>query len=238
MLIALCIERSVRSWSAAWRHSVLLLALVVCLAIPPFQIGAPKLRMLPSIQQPSIQQLGSPKPEHGVTSIERPPESSHEKAVRDSSVEQNTESRMESATPVPRKLPSRPASKDFLPWLVAICFAGILCGIMRLVLSHLYLLRLVRDGKQISEGELLDHVEFAARKLSLTPPPRIVLHSNVYVPFACGVFRPTVVVGDDVLQRPAADQRGILLHEFGHVLQMATNPALAARLRLPKERPS
>jgi|GEM_PF-6232001 len=211
MLVALCIERSVRRWSAAWRHSILLLALVVCLVIPPFQIAAPKLRMLPSIQLSN-----SPERDHRESSsaVEEEPVAPN---TISATAAQDPEVRVESATRVPRKLSSPRASKDFVPWLVAICFVGIGCGVMRLVLSHLHLLRLVRDSKQINESELLDHVEFAARKLSLASPPQVVFNSKVHLPFACGVFRPTVVIGDDVLRRPAADQRGILLHEFGHV---------------------
>jgi len=130
------------------------------------------------------------------------------------------EQRMPDRLPVrvpPSALPRlTPRAILMLVWATAV-----LCVVTMLVRRSRMASRILRDGKTVSDEEVLALAEECKGAVRLRRRVRLLSSAHVPMPVAIGIVRPSVVVPDRLLTELSPDQfRAVLLHEFLHVKRL------------------
>lgn len=113
--------------------------------------------------------------------------------------------------------------------LVAIWTVGVLWLSARLVFGYWLLARLGRDIRFLDPSEI--SAERASAVLALRRVPRIGVSRRVSGPISAGIFRPFIVLPEDIVQTfDAAGMHDLLLHECAHVVRRDHLVSLLARL--------
>jgi len=90
--------------------------------------------------------------------------------------------------------------------------AGALVSSLRVLVGHLQLHRMVREGGECFEQRVLDSLSEGARRRV-----RVLRNAACKVPFAGGVLRPFIMLPDSSRSWPQGRLRAVLLHELRHV---------------------
>ena len=86
-----------------------------------------------------------------------------------------------------------------------------------LAYSALVVRRMVRQAKPLDSEDWLTPLWEIADRLGLDAAPRVLRSEEAKMPFACGVFRPTIVLPADCDAWSLDRRRAVLLHELAHV---------------------
>jgi HEAT repeat protein/beta-lactamase regulating signal transducer with metallopeptidase domain len=211
-----------RRATAAVRHLAWSLALAGLIALPLLAVSMPvQLRVLPA--RTGISERGS-----GIR--ERMPRSS----VADPSAETEiaTETEIASGNTVRSSITP---SADFSPFalLVIVWSLGAAFVLGRFILGMVVVGRVVRYSRPLDE-EWATIIERGMHQVGVTTPFEIRRSDAVAMPFAYGVFRPTIVLPAASDTWSAARREAVILHELAHVsrgdllMNMLSNVACAA----------
>ena len=77
--------------------------------------------------------------------------------------------------------------------------------------------RIVNRAHPLDTHDWLTPFYEVADRLELENPPRLLSSSDANMPFACGFFKPTIVLPADCESWSADRRRAVLLHELAHV---------------------
>jgi beta-lactamase regulating signal transducer with metallopeptidase domain len=112
---------------------------------------------------------------------------------------------------------ARFASITWQAWILLAWFAVVLWQLIRLLIQHMRLARLLKQGVPAS-GELAGLVTELAGQVSLRRVPAAVSVAGDCPLFVCGLWRPRLVLPSRILASLDAPQRRqVILHELAHV---------------------
>ena len=207
LLAGAAVAVSLRRASAGTRHLVWLATLAGLLVLPALLRFTPlRLEVLPAAPQPAA--LG-PQAET-VAPAEAPPVAAAER-TSDSASLAFSPPNAPAASP---GLPAVPALGQMLlaAWLVV---ALVLVGSLAAGLWAVR--RIVRSARPLDDPAWSAVLCEVADRLGLPDLPRLVASDRVEMPFACGLWRATVVLPAGAEQWTDARRRMVLLHELAHV---------------------
>jgi len=95
--------------------------------------------------------------------------------------------------------------------------AGACCGLLLLAAGCLRLRWLRIGSRPVADDDVLRVAHEVAARLNVKRPVRFLQASHRQIPMTWGVFRPVVLLPDDVASWPAERLRLVLVHELGHV---------------------
>jgi beta-lactamase regulating signal transducer with metallopeptidase domain/HEAT repeat protein len=83
--------------------------------------------------------------------------------------------------------------------------------------SGLIVRRIVRRARELDGQAWVTPLLEIADRLGVDAPPRLLVSGDTKMPFACGVFAPTIVLPADCERWSLARRQAVLLHELAHV---------------------
>jgi beta-lactamase regulating signal transducer with metallopeptidase domain/HEAT repeat protein len=86
-----------------------------------------------------------------------------------------------------------------------------------LLLGALAVRRIVSRARVLNEGAWLGPMYDVADRLDLDHAPRLVMSPVIEMPFACGIFRPTIVLPFSAEEWSPERRRVVLFHELAHI---------------------
>ena len=104
-----------------------------------------------------------------------------------------------------------------IPILATIWGAVLLLIASSLAYSALVVRRMVRQAKPLDSDDWLTPLWEIADRLGLDEAPRVLRSEDAKMPFACGVFNPTIVLPAECDGWSLDRRRAVLLHELAHV---------------------
>ncbi|MGD0259069.1 MAG: M56 family metallopeptidase [Verrucomicrobiota bacterium] len=112
------------------------------------------------------------------------------------------------------------AARFSATWLVValvIWFCGALLGLISVLLSHVRLMRLARQGFPLRTSDWALLLRQASDTLRLRRPVRLWQSLDDVMPLTWGWWRPVVLLPAQAAHWPAQRRRVVLLHELAHV---------------------
>jgi beta-lactamase regulating signal transducer with metallopeptidase domain len=207
LLAGTAVAASLRRASAGTRHLVWLATLAGLLVLPALLRVTPlRLEVLPAPPE----RAALARPAEVVTSAAVPPVSVVERASDSASPAFGAPT----SPATPRWLPAVPSLGQALiaVWLaVALVLAG------SLALGLWTVRRIVRSARPLDDPAWSAVLCEVADRLGLADLPRLVASDRIEMPFACGLWRATVVLPASAEQWTDARRRLVLLHELAHV---------------------
>ena len=209
LLVALGITLSMQRASAGARHLVWLVTLSTLLLVPALMAWVPiPVRILPAAATilpaaPSVT-AGEAKPDPRLAANAAVPSapSTGMRAARPSSLQ--------------NEIASSPAlsglSIALLLWGGVVLIIGASLGYAAMMVK-----RIVNRARPLDSEDWLTPLWEVSDRLSLEEPPRLLRSEDAKMPFACGVFRPTIVLPAECDAWTLDRRRAVLLHELAHV---------------------
>lgn len=189
-----------RKSSAALRHFLWLLALFVPLFALPFA-GMNHRVAIPLLPSSLAHFAPLPSAQPASTGLTASP-GSHQVAVV-----QNSAASSKSG-------PGRSLTMNL--WLVG-WLLGSAVFLVRQLLSHAKLRRLIHESGHPASTSLLDSLDETSRRLQIRRPVRLMVIPFVEVPFCHGVFRPSVILPESANRWPDEQVAICLTHELAHL---------------------
>lgn len=211
LVAALAITLSMQKASAGARHLVWLVTLAMLLAIPALTAWAPiPLRILPATARltPTASPiLNGDEPSKPARTLADAPLASVPSAA-DAQVA-TTPSREEGI------LGSRLLSGIeilLLVWALVVVAIAVSLGYATMMVK-----RIVNRARPLDSADWRTPLWEVSDRLSLEEPPRLLRSEDAKMPFACGVFNPTIVLPAECDTWSLDRRRAVLLHELAHV---------------------
>ncbi|HMA20205.1 MAG TPA: M56 family metallopeptidase, partial [Gemmatimonadaceae bacterium] len=205
LIAALGITIAMQRGSAGARHLVWLGTLATLLFVPAVTAWAPPLRLAilpPVVEQQKIQPT-VPAPA----------------AAKKTAVAPSTQAATTSRAPVS----SAPTEAGMLSRLSGLSLAISIWGFIALAIGlwlaygAMIVHRIVKRARPLDTHDWLTPFYEVADRLELENPPRLLSSSDAKMPFACGFFKPTIVLPADCESWSVDRRRAVLLHELAHV---------------------
>jgi beta-lactamase regulating signal transducer with metallopeptidase domain/HEAT repeat protein len=212
LLVALGVTLSMQRASAGARHLVWLVTLATLLLVPALTAWAPiPLRILPANTAAAFSPAPAPDGAAPKTN-----------AVSNKQAKRNQSAIAEpNATPAPapsleQEIAGSPLlsgiSIVLLLWAVVVLAIGASLGYAAMLVK-----RIVNRARPLDSEDWLTPLWEVSDRLSLEEPPRLLRSEDAKMPFACGVFAPTIVLPAECDNWSLDRRRAVLLHELAHV---------------------
>ena len=208
LLVALGITLSMQRASAGARHLVWLVTVAALLLVPALTAWAPiPVRMLPAVASTPV----------AVPSAQ----DKTWKAVGDATLQNPTAS-----APAARAPETPSATVEEATGFSAMTGISILFAIWASVLlviaaslgySAVVVRRIVNRSRPLDSEDWLTPLWEVSDRLALDEPPRLLRSEDAKMPFACGLFTPTIVLPAECDGWSLDRRRAVLLHELAHV---------------------
>ena len=219
--------------AAGFRHLWWLVVLSAILVIPVLNAARPlRISVLPaSLSSSSARELpamilpSNATPAAGTaTSAETPlpadRERAHDAASPENTIRPDYSLRQQPdglGAPTHNGLSTRLRSLQPLTYALILWLAGMVISLAWLLRSWLALSRIVRRADLLSAPEWTGPLYEIADRMGLEEAPRLLLSTDVRMPFACGLTSPTIVLPVSSGEWSASRRRAVLLHELAHV---------------------
>jgi beta-lactamase regulating signal transducer with metallopeptidase domain len=212
LLVAIGITLSMQRASAGARHLVWLVTLATLLLVPALTAWAPiPLRILPAtamVSPGSVPSIDASTPGSIAPRSTAPPANSVTPA--------NAETPFTSVASVEERIASSPLlsglSLVLLVWAVVVLAIAASLGYAAMLVK-----RIVNRARPLDSEDWLTPLWEVSDRLSLDEPPRLLRSEDAKMPFACGVFSPTIVLPAECDNWSLDRRRAVLLHELAHV---------------------
>ena len=109
--------------------------------------------------------------------------------------------------------PSRSATH----WAALTWLFGALVSLLPMLVGYARVLRLVRAARILEAPGWHAILKRECDRLQLNAVPQLLVCSKSVIPFACGVFRPRVVLPSACFEWPDTTRRIVLAHELQHI---------------------
>jgi beta-lactamase regulating signal transducer with metallopeptidase domain len=225
LVAALVITRQMHRASAGARHLVWLVTLGTLLFVPALTAWAPlALRVLPAHAAASDIAVSQPAPasSRAESAIPRANNGATPASTMPASPMPASATTMSSTAPAP--VPAvgrmRRAIESVSPvmsigltlWAaIALIIAGTLGW------SAFAVRRIVRRASPLDDPAWRTPLLEVADRIGLDTPPRLLVSSDIKMPFACGVFGPAIVLPAECRAWSLDRRHSVLLHELAHV---------------------
>ena len=205
LIVAIGVTLSMQRASAGARHLVWLVTLATLLLVPALTAWAPiPLRILPAEKattdyQPSLN--------------EAPAKHKLDESAATAAPAINTP-----ATPV--SLETEITRSPILSGLSLVVFVWALVVVAigsSLGYAAMLVKRIVNRARPLTGEDWLSPLYEVSDRLELEEPPRLLRSEDAKMPFACGVFTPTIVLPAECDTWTLDRRRAVLLHELAHV---------------------
>ncbi|HEX9218916.1 MAG TPA: HEAT repeat domain-containing protein [Gemmatimonadaceae bacterium] len=215
LLVALGITLSMQRASAGARHLVWLVTLATLLLVPALTAWGPiPLRILPATASvapaaaPSVRGSG---PKSEATKFDKPAAT-----APNTTAPTTTENRTAPASSLQDKIASSSVLSGIsiivLLWAVVVFIIAVSLGYAAMMVK-----RIVNRARPLDSEDWQTPLWEVSDRLSLDEPPRLLRSEDAKMPFACGVFRPTIVLPAECDTWSLDRRRAVLLHELAHV---------------------
>ena len=210
LLVALGITLSMQRTSAGARHLVWLVTVAALFLVPALTAWAPiPVRMLPAELSPA--EAAAPSASPGTF-----------RSIGDAMVKGNGvsgHSSIAGALTPSGSIEEKPAfsvmggiSVLFLIWAAVLTAIAGSLGYAALVVR-----RIVKRARPLDTEDWLTPLWEVSDRLALDEPPRLLRSEDAKMPFACGLFQPTIVLPAECDGWSLDRRRAVLLHELAHV---------------------
>ena len=210
LLLALGMTVVMQRTSAGARHLVWLVTVAALLFVPVLTAWGPlPVRVLPALSSVADQSSSIVGSKSGETKITKTGEAgvaapSSEKDVAPSGGVANgavSESALKTGI-----------SLLFLIWAAVVFVIAASLGYAALVVR-----RIVNHARPLDTADWLNPLWEVSDRLELDEPPRLLRSEDAKMPFACGLFTPTIVLPAECDAWSLDRRRAVLLHELAHV---------------------
>jgi len=209
LLAALGITQSMQRASAGARHLVWLVTLATLLLVPALTAWAPiPLRILPATS--AATPVGAP----AVSDHTRSQSMKLEKSTP-ATIALTTE-RADSPSSIEQENGTSPVLSG-ISILLLVWAAVVLAIAAWLGYAAMMVRRIVNRARLLDSEDWLNPLWEVSDRLSLEEPPRLLRSEDAKMPFACGVFNPTIVLPAECDTWSLDRRRAVLLHELAHV---------------------
>ncbi len=210
-VLLLAVVRLGRRWPAPLRYWLLVLALAK-FALPPvlsmptglFSLVGPAVEVAANTSGASAATMAHPI----IADLPAPPRSIP-------TVLTSSDFIAEGADIVAQSPPSS-LVPDVKVWLMLVHATGALVVTCWILWNLLVVRRTIRDGAELSNGELWQRFVEVSQRLGLKHPPRLVLSRDSSGPAAFGVVRPAVILPAAMTSLDASALDAVLAHEVAH----------------------
>ncbi len=210
LLVALGITLSMQRASAGARHLVWLVTVAALLLAPALTAWAPiQLRMLPA-EVSSVQASGAP-------ALDRISPSAGDNGIVDANLSTPGISNNAGLSSAPTEETSRFSLMTGISALFLIWAAVLLLIAGSLAYAALVVRRIVNRARPLDSEDWLTPLWEVSDRLALDEPPRLLRSEDAKMPFACGLFTPTIVLPAECDGWSLDRRRAVLLHELAHV---------------------
>jgi len=209
LLVALGITLSMQRASAGARHLVWLVTVAALLLVPALTAWAPiPVRMLP----PALASTPAPAPAG---------QDKTWKVVGDATLQNPATSAPAETDPTLSSAPLEETTGFSAMTGISILF--VIWGSVLLVIagslgySAVVVRRIVNRARPLDTEDWLTPLWEVSDRLALDEPPRLLRSEDAKMPFACGLFTPTIVLPAECDGWSLDRRRAVLLHELAHV---------------------
>jgi len=210
LLVAIGITFTMQRTSAGARHLVWLVTLTALLLVPVLTAWAPiSLRILPAAASTTAGQA---------TFVTDAPSTAPVTTDRAAGVTAPT-----APTSGPASAPSATGVESTSPLLSGLSIVLIVWAAVVLVIAAwlgyaaMLVKRIVNRSRPLDSEDWVTPLWEVSDRLSLEEPPRLLRSEDAKMPFACGVFNPTIVLPAECDTWSLDRRRAVLLHELAHV---------------------
>jgi beta-lactamase regulating signal transducer with metallopeptidase domain/HEAT repeat protein len=215
LLVALGITLTMQRASAGARHLVWLVTLAALLLVPGLTAWAPiPIRVLPpaskAVSNAKSPNVASPLPAANTVDLVN----KSEKLSIDTPIASTIDA--SPAAVIGGKIAASPVlsvlSIIFLVWAAVLLVIAASLGYATLMVH-----RIVNRARPLDSSDWLSPLFEVSDRLALEEPPRLLRSEDAKMPFACGVFRATIVLPAECDSWSLDRRRAVLLHELAHV---------------------
>src|SRR4051812_24695693 len=100
----------------------------------------------------------------------------------------------------------------FLIWAIVVLAIATSLGYAAMIVK-----RIVNRARPLDSADWLNPLWEVSDRLALDEPPRLLRSEDAKMPFACGLFTPTIVLPAESDEWSLDRRRAVLLHELAHV---------------------
>ncbi|MFN2601611.1 MAG: HEAT repeat domain-containing protein [Gemmatimonadaceae bacterium] len=213
LVAAIAITVTMRRASAGSRHLVWLVTLGTLLLVPALTAWGPlRLAILPPTR------VAAPRIHRGVANPSTGTPSAATIDARVNAAVQNVISSKPITTVFPsRGLLARLKGLRGFPAMIAIWAAIVVLIAGWLMYGALVVRGIVRRARPLDTQDWLVPLYEVSDRLELDEAPRLLRSEDAKMPFACGVFQPTIVLPAECDNWTADRRLAVLLHELAHV---------------------
>jgi beta-lactamase regulating signal transducer with metallopeptidase domain len=213
LLLALGMTVVMQKTSAGARHLVWLVTVAALLFVPALTAWAPlQVRVLPavrSVAHESSSLFGSKAGDIKVTSNENQPDPG---VIAPNSAKDATISGSAPSDGISQFRLTEGISILFLIWAAVVLLIAASLGYAALTVR-----RIVNRARPLDTTDWLNPLWEVADRLALDQPPQLLRSEDAKMPFACGLFTPTIVLPAECDSWSLDRRRAVLLHELAHV---------------------
>ena len=208
LIAALGITLSMQRASAGARHLVWLVTLATLLLVPALTAWAPiPLRILPSEKT-----ISESAPSNTVPTYSKADESKADKLATTAPAPFNALPSQSLETEIARSPILSGLSLVVFIWAIVVVAIATSLGYAALLVK-----RIVNRARPLTSEDWLGPLYEVSDRLALEEPPRLLRSEDAKMPFACGVFAPTIVLPAECDTWSLDRRRAVLLHELAHV---------------------
>jgi beta-lactamase regulating signal transducer with metallopeptidase domain len=102
-------------------------------------------------------------------------------------------------------------------WLLPLWLMGVIGVAGWFALQYWSVRWLTMHAVEVEQGELVDLLHRLRRHVGLKRPVRLRIGHRTMMPMTWGIFRPVVLLPENVAAWPASRQEDVLLHELAHI---------------------
>jgi beta-lactamase regulating signal transducer with metallopeptidase domain/HEAT repeat protein len=215
LLVALAITLTMQRASAGARHLVWLVTLAALLLVPGLTAWAP----IPIRVLPAAAKTASPaeSPTNAASPLAAGNAAGAAEKDRKLGVNAPSASNTEaSPAAIGGKIAASPVlgvlEIIFLVWAAVLVVIAASLGYATLMVR-----RIVNRARPLDSADWLSPLFEVSDRLALDEPPRLLRSEDAKMPFACGVFRATIVLPAECDSWSLDRRRAVLLHELAHV---------------------
>ena len=206
LLLALGMTVVMQRASAGARHLVWLVTVAALLFVPALTAWGPLpvrvLPALPSVADQTSSIFNDTKTSNTDEAWVTPP----------SSAKNATPSVGAANTAVSESVLKNGISILFFIWAAVVFLIAVSLGYASLVVR-----RIVNRARPLDTTDWLNPLWEVSDRLALDEPPRLLRSEDAKMPFACGLFTPTIVLPAECDSWSLDRRRAVLLHELAHV---------------------
>ena len=208
LVVALGITLSMQRASAGARHLVWLVTLATLLLVPALTAWAPiPLRILPAEKTPAAAPATLPEASPSTFKLDKPANLANgEPSTNAPSATLSVQNEI-TTSPLLNGL-----SLIVLVWGIVVVLIGASLGYAAMLVK-----RIVNRARPLNSEAWLTPLWEVSDRLALDEPPRLLRSEDAKMPFACGVFTPTIVLPAECDTWTLDRRRAVLLHELAHV---------------------